>query len=92
MKKIICLGLISLALCIGLPQSSFAQDAIKIKKVNYLGHKYNGQVNKKKVPTGRGVLTIGDLTIKGTFNGNVVTDAIVDVECKENKGAIMFDE
>lgn len=92
MKKIICLGLISLALCIGLPQSSFAQDAIKIKKVNYLGHKYNGQINKKKVPTGRGVLTIGDLTIKGTFNGNVVTDAIVDVECKEIKGAIMFDE
>ena len=52
MKKIICLGLISLVLCISLPHSSFAQNTIK--KVKYLGHKYKGQVNKKKVPEGRG--------------------------------------
>lgn len=66
------------------PQSTFAKD--------YLGHPYEGKM-KKKVPMGEGVITIGNYTIKGTFDGNTISNATLDLKfLGYYKGTITFDE
>ena len=66
------------------PQSTFAKD--------YLGHPYEGKM-KKKVPMGEGVITIGNYTIEGTFNGNTISNATLDLKfLGYYKGTITFDE
>lgn len=49
------------------------------KKVTYLGHYYNGKLNKNKVPEGKGEMNVGGLVITGVFDDRVVTDAVVRI-------------
>lgn len=49
------------------------------KKVTYLGHYYNGKLNKNKVPEGKGEMNVGGLVIAGVFDDRVVTDAVVRI-------------
>lgn len=86
-----------LAFC-GIPQKAISQEN-KVKKVKYLGHKYEGQVNKDKVPEGEGTMNIGGLIIKGKFEGTVVSDAEVYLEnesdsyfCTTYSGKINYDK
>lgn len=64
----------------GMPQNAFAQN--KWKKLKYLGHQYEGWVNKKKIPEGEGSINFGSKKsprfVEGTFDGNKITNAIVD--------------
>lgn len=77
-----------------MPQNAVAKE----KKVKYLGHKYRGEVNKEKVPLGKGVINIGGLIIEGNFNSNLVTNAqvyksdYVKVKNREYFGEVAFDE
>ena len=56
-----------------IPQNAVA----KHKKIMYLGHQYDGKINKENIPSGRGKIKIGELTIRGDFNSNTVNNAIV---------------
>lgn len=74
-----------------LPQEASA------KKIEYLGHAYNGKVNKQKIPEGLGKLTVKNLIIEGTFADRTVTDAIVKVDDgtplnNTFKGTVTYDE
>lgn len=73
MNKRFLLLLISLILAVGMPESVMA------KKVNYLGHEYKGEVNKNKIPTGKGQINVNGLIINGTFDGQTVKDATAHV-------------
>lgn len=76
-----------------LPQETSA------KKIEYLGHIYNGKVNSQKIPEGYGELRIKDVVISGTFADRTVTDAVVAIDnkvegahcCKFN-GTVKYDE
>ena len=73
-----------------LPQQAMAKE----KKVKYLGHYYNGEVNKKKIPEGHGVMNIGGLLIEGIFDDHSATDAEVNIWDFHNcqfKGNITYD-
>ena len=85
-NKIRTMAIIVTLIFCGLPQNAFSQEN-KVKKVKYLGHKYEGQVNKDKVPEGDGTMNIGGLIIKGKFEGTVVCDAEV---CMENESATFY--
>lgn len=63
----------------GIPLNAVSKEN-KVKKVEYLGHMYEGQVNKDKVPEGNGTMNIGGLIIKGKFQGTEVSDAKVYME------------
>lgn len=80
-----------LATTIAMPQGAMA----KTKKMQYLGHFYHGEVNKKKVPEGQGVMNVGGLLIKGVFSDHSATNAEVCLSnygnCSFN-GTVTFDE
>ncbi len=76
-----------------LPQEASA------KKIEYLGHAYNGKVNKQNIPEGYGCLRIFDVQIIGTFADRTVTDAFVRIDPNtENshdcvfEGIVTYDE
>jgi len=48
----------------------------KVKKVKYLGHKYNGEVNQEKIPEGTGIMDYELFTVEGNFDGNNITNPI----------------
>ena len=82
---------IVLVAVMALPQEASA------KKIEYLGHSYNGKVNKQKIPEGLGKLTVKNLIIEGTFADRTVTDAIVKVDDgtplhNTFKGTVTYDE
>lgn len=72
------MAIIATLMFCGLPQNAFSQENNnKVKKVDYLGHKYKGQVNADKIPDGKGYITIGDFYIAGSFEGSTVSEATV---------------
>ena len=79
----------------GIPQNAFSQEnKNKVKKVDYLGHKYKGQVNADKIPDGKGNITIGDFYIAGYFEGSTVSGATVSKTYGDGAdflGTIQFD-
>jgi len=73
------------------------------KKIEYLGHAYNGKVNKQGVPEGKGLMIINDLQVRGVFADRTVTDASVHYLVQQGKytywgensnftGTVIFDE
>ena len=70
----------------------------KGKKVKYLGHNYEGMVDKSKVPSGEGAINVSGLIIEGIFNATTITDAEVHrttylgPSTTTFKGTITFDE
>ena len=90
-KRTFLLVVAALSLIMSAPQNVIAQN--KEKKVKYLGHKYNGQVNSNKIPEGEGILELyGGVDIAGHFNGNEVTNATIDVGSLKYQGDLTFDE
>ena len=90
-KKIYLLATAAIILATFLSQGAMAQN--KVKKVKYLDHKYNGQVNSNKIPEGEGILELyGGVDIAGHFNGNEVTNATIDVGSMKYQGDLSFDE
>ncbi len=85
-KKILLLSVTVLFLTFGMTQSVMA------KKIVYMGHEYNGKVNKQKIPEGEGKIQIGELSIEGIFKGNVITDASFSTTWLSYKGNVTFDE
>ncbi len=73
-KYITLLAAVLFSTMLTVPQDTAA------KKIEYLGHTYNGKVNKQKIPEGLGELTVKGLTIEGTFADRTVTDAIVKIK------------
>lgn len=93
-KSFVLLSMLALGITMGIPQCAFAQtNENKVKKVKYLGHKYKGQVNKKKIPEGEGVIDFPGYRVYGTFNENNITNAkcYIDANCLF-QGNIVFDE
>ena len=62
------------------------------KKIEYLGHYYNGKVNKQKNPEGEGGILIADVAVFGTFNANNITNVKIETDWIKISGAISFDE
>lgn len=86
---------IVLVAVMALPQEASA------KKIEYLGHAYNGKVNKQGVPEGKGIMIINDLEVRGVFADRTVTDASVHYLVQQGKywggdsnftGTVIFDE
>ena len=73
-------------LLLGMSQSVMA------KKITYLGHYYNGKVNKQKIPEGEGGILIADVAVSGTFNANNITNAKIEEDWIKISGEISFDE
>ena len=72
------MAIIATLMFCGLPQNAISQENNnKVKKVDYLGHKYKGQVNADKIPDGKGYITVGDFYIAGIFEGSTVSEATV---------------
>lgn len=66
----------------------------KVKKVNYLGHEYKGEVNDQKIPAGKGRMTINGLRIVGVFDDRSAKDAQVALYDGNSvfTGKITYDE
>lgn len=92
-NKFKVITIITMNLLWGVPQNATSQKSNnKVKKVEYLGYKYKGQVNADKIPDGEGQITIGNLIINGFFNGTTVSDAKVTNENGTRfEGNISFD-
>ena len=95
MKKQTIIAILAVVFAaMAMPQNTVAKE----KKVKYLGHQYYGEVNKEKVPFGKGVINIGGLLIEGNFNSNSVTNAqvyksdYVKIKNREYFGEVAFDE
>lgn len=73
-KKVLLSAIAILFVMIGTPQSVMAQN--KVKKVKYLGHKYNGEVNQDKIPEGSGIMDYEVFTVEGNFDGNNITNPV----------------
>ncbi|MBQ6014895.1 MAG: hypothetical protein IJL22_01155 [Bacteroidales bacterium] len=73
-------------------QISNAQNPVK--KVKYLKHSYEGEVGKKKVPNGQGVMLFEGFYIRGEFHGNEVSDALVVPDAYDvyYLGDVVYDE
>lgn len=61
------------------------------KKIVYLGHEYNGKVNKQNIPEGKGKIDIGGLIIEGFFEGNTINDATFSTEWLSYNGTVTYD-
>ena len=66
--------------------------SVMAKKIEYLGHYYNGKVNKQKIPEGEGGILIADVAVFGTFNANNITNVKIETDWIKISGAISFDE
>lgn len=66
--------------------------SVMAKKIEYLGHYYNGKVNKQKIPEGEGGILIADVAVLGTFDANYITNAQIETDWIEIRGNISFDE
>lgn len=96
-NKVVAVLAVTIAI-MAIPQNIEA----KIKKVKYLGHKYEGAVDNNNIPAGNGVLNIGDkwswLSIEGNFDGQSVTEAEVRKYAYNGEretsfvGTVTFDE
>ena len=90
MKKI---GFIitAIVLMMGLVQNTVAQNPVK--KVKYLKHEYEGEVNKK-VPEGKGTMTFEGFKVQGVFQENEIHDATLAMDEYElfYRGSISYDE
>ena len=64
--------------------------SVMAKKVIYMGHEYDGKVNKEKIPEGKGTIQIAELSINGIFNGSVITDASFQTTWLSYKGDVVF--
>ena len=85
-KNCFILTVTALFIALGMSQSVMA------KKIEYLGHYYNGKVNKQKIPEGEGGIAIGNVAVFGTFNANNITNAKIEEDWIKISGAISFDE
>ena len=85
-KKTIILSFVALIIALGMSQSVMA------KKITYLGHYYNGKVNKQKIPEGEGGIAIADVAVFGTFSANNITNVKIETDWINISGAISFDE
>lgn len=85
-KNSILMLVMTLIMALGMSQSVMA------KKIEYLGHYYNGKVNKQKIPEGEGGIAIGNVAVFGTFNANNITNAKIEEDWIKISGAISFDE
>lgn len=65
---------IALLLALIAPHAVEAQN--KVKKVKYLGHKYDGEVNQNKIPEGTGTMDFEVFTVKGNFDGSNISNPI----------------
>lgn len=74
MKKVVLMALAAI-LMLSAGQTMPAQNPVK--KVKYLQHAYEGQVGKKKVPEGEGVMQFDGFRVQGVFQGEKVTQAVV---------------
>ena len=83
-KNFFIMTVTALILALGMSQSMMA------KKVLYMGHEYDGKVNKEKIPEGNGKIQIGELSISGNFNGSVITDASFNTTWLSYKGDVIF--
>ena len=70
-KRCVLISMVILAVTFGMTQNVMA------KKIVYLGHQYDGKVNSKNIPEGKGSINVNGLIINGTFNASSVTDAEV---------------
>ena len=61
------------------------------KKLVYLGHEYNGKVNDKNIPEGKGKIDNGGLIIEGIFDGKTINDAKFQTEWLSYNGTITYD-
>lgn len=87
MKKVFLLMITTtVIMLLGMSQSVMA------KKITYLGHYYNGKVNKQKIPEGEGGILIADVEVSGTFNANNITNAKIETDWIKISGAISFEE
>ena len=64
---------------------------VTAKKLMYLGHEYDGKVNDRNLPEGKGKIDIGGLIIKGNFNGKTINDATFETEWLKYCGSIAYD-
>lgn len=77
-----------------MPQNAVAKE----KKVKFLGHEFRGEVDKDKIPCGKGVMNIGGLIIEGVFDSESATEAevyksgYVNVPNRKFVGSILYDQ
>lgn len=73
------------------------------KKISYMGYQYNGKINKENIPEGQGTITMSvqdlidksktiDFSIRGIFNGPIVTDAFFATTWLSYKGEMEIKE
>ena len=73
------------------------------KKISYMGYQYNGKINKENIPEGKGTITMSvqdlidksktiDFSIRGIFNGPIVTDAFFATTWLSYKGEMEIKE
>lgn len=85
-KRIFIMSFVALFMALDMSQSVMA------KKITYLGHYYNGKVNKEKIPEGEGGIAIADVAVFGTFNANNITNAKIEEDWIKITGEISFDK
>lgn len=90
MKRIL-LPIIAIILTLGVAHNAVAQNPVKT--VKYFNHVYEGEVGKKKVPDGKGVMLFDGFKVFGIFQGNEVFDAVltIDGSLVSYRGNLRFD-
>ena len=90
MKRFL-LPIIAIILTLGVAHNAVAQNPVKT--VKYFNHVYEGEVGKKKVPDGKGVMLFDGFKVFGIFQGNEVFDAvlIIDGSLVSYRGNLRFD-
>lgn len=90
MKRIL-LPIIAIILTLGVAHNAVAQNPVKT--VKYFNHVYEGEVGKKKVPDGKGVMLFDGFKVSGIFQGNEVFDAVltIDGSLVSYRGNLRFD-
>lgn len=90
MKKLF-FAIVAMFLLMGVNSNVIAQNPVK--KVKYLKHVFEGEVNKK-VPEGKGTMFFDGFTVQGDFQGNEVTNATLSIDNSDitYNGSLSFDE
>ena len=96
-KRFYLMSVTALVLAFCMTQSVIA------KTITYMGYQYKGKINKDNIPEGKGtiIMSVSDLidkskmiefSIKGNFNGPIVTDAYFSTTWLSYKGDIEIKE
>lgn len=95
MKKKTFIAILAVVFAVmAMPQNAVAKE----KKVTYLGHEYQGEVDENNNPCGKGVMNVGGLIIEGFFDPNSAKEALVYKHDYINnpktkyQGTVLFDE